>query len=194
MKAKDYNSIHWEEHFYIDETSPSGLRWARNVMFGNNKSSFRCKIGDSVGSLNYNDKGIPIFWRTGLKGSSYYIHRIIWCLHYGYIPSGSVVDHINGDPSDNSLNNLRLVSQKLNTHNQPMRSSNTTGMTGVSCCRDRYYVATWMNTDGTQGSKSFAIKKYGEEAAFKFACEFRIRQLEVLNNNGANYTDRHGLL
>jgi len=154
MKAKDYNLIQWEEHFYIDETSPSGLRWARNVMFGNNNSSFRCKTGDPVGSLNYNADNKPVFWRTGLKGSSYYIHRIIWCMHYGHIHNASVVDHINGDPSDNSLKNLRVVSQKLNTHNQSLRSSNTSGTTGVSRCRDKYYTATWMNTDGTQGGQN----------------------------------------
>ena len=44
--------------------------------------------------------------------------RLAWVLFYGEaIPEGLVIDHINGDPSDNRIVNLRLVTQKDNARN-----------------------------------------------------------------------------
>lgn len=43
-------------------------------------------------------------------------HRVAWFLATGSWPTG-VIDHINGNRSDNSLANLRDVSHKINMHN-----------------------------------------------------------------------------
>lgn len=47
------------------------------------------------------------------------------------IKSGYVVDHINHDPTDNRLCNLRMVTQQQNTINQTFKPSNKTGVIGV---------------------------------------------------------------
>ena len=47
-----------------------------------------------------------------------YAHRIIWEMHFGEIPKGMVIDHINGDTLDNRLKNLRMVTTQQNTHNR----------------------------------------------------------------------------
>ncbi len=58
-------------------------------------------------------------------------HRIGWFLHHGYWPE--VIDHINGNPSDNRMENLRDISQAENVQNQRHAKSNsTTGLLGVS--------------------------------------------------------------
>jgi len=57
-------------------------------------------------------------------------HRVIWALIHGYWPY--CIDHINGDPSDNRLANLRNVSRQVNQRNQKTHKSNTSGRTGVS--------------------------------------------------------------
>jgi len=43
-------------------------------------------------------------------------HRLIWMLHYGYTPI--ILDHINGDKTDNRIENLREVTHRENLQNQ----------------------------------------------------------------------------
>jgi len=43
-------------------------------------------------------------------------HRLIWMLHYGYTPI--ILDHINGDKTDNRIENLREVTNRENMQNQ----------------------------------------------------------------------------
>jgi len=56
-----------------------------------------------------------------IGGKIFPIHRIV-AQHFidGYT-DGSIVDHINGDPSDNRLQNLRILSHKQNmrAYNKP---------------------------------------------------------------------------
>ena len=48
-----------------------------------------------------------------------------------------VVDHINGDPLDNTRDNLRICSQGENVLNKRFMSNNTSGFIGVSYKKDR---------------------------------------------------------
>lgn len=45
------------------------------------------------------------------------IHRLVWETFKGEIPEGMVIDHIDGNRSNNSLSNLRLVTQSENMDN-----------------------------------------------------------------------------
>jgi len=189
----DYNVIKWDEHFYLDDTSPSGLRWKREVRCGNTNTVVRCDVGDVAGSHFVHPSGKSNYWMTNVDGNHYVIHRIIWVMVYGKIDAKLVIDHIDGNNLNNSIDNMRVVSQKLNTHNQPMKSSNKSGVTGVNNSKIEYWAASWMNLDGTQGGKAFSIKRLGEAVAFRLACEYRTNQIKLLNAQGANYTDRHGL-
>ena len=56
--------------------------------------------------------------------------RLIYIFHYGEIPEGCVIDHINGDAKDDRIENLRIASQAENTLNTKKRA-NLTGITGV---------------------------------------------------------------
>lgn len=57
-------------------------------------------------------------------------HRLIFMLHHGYVPNE--IDHINGDRSDNRIENLRETTRSQNQYNKGMCKSNTSGHRGVS--------------------------------------------------------------
>jgi len=59
-------------------------------------------------------------------------HRLIWFLLKGEWPKGDI-DHINQDPSDNRIENLRDVSDVINLHNVSNcnRDNKTSGVRGV---------------------------------------------------------------
>lgn len=44
-------------------------------------------------------------------------HRLAWYLHYGHLPINSI-DHIDGNPSNNKIDNLRDVTHQQNQWNQ----------------------------------------------------------------------------
>lgn len=53
-----------------------------------------------------------------LDGKSYMAHRIVYLMHYGEIPKGMQIDHINHNRSDNRIENLRIVDNKENQYNK----------------------------------------------------------------------------
>lgn len=58
------------------------------------------------------------------------MHRLAWLFMHGEWPAGCI-DHINHDPSDNRIENLRVVSNDENQRNREISSNNTSGATGV---------------------------------------------------------------
>lgn len=65
--------------------------------------------------------------RTYSEGLMVRLHRLL----FPSIPDGYVVDHINRNKLDNRRKNLRIVTQKENNQNIPLRSNNTSGVYGV---------------------------------------------------------------
>lgn len=67
----------------------------------------------------------------------HFAHRLAWLYVYGYLPEHGI-DHINRDPSDNRIVNLREASQSCNMRNYGNNIKNRSGVKGV--CFD-----TWNN-------------------------------------------------
>ena len=72
-----------------------------------------------------------------VDGQLYFAHRLAWVYVYGDEPIGEI-DHINHDPSDNRIANLRAVSRKQNQENYSRRIDNTSGITGVDFRNGRW--------------------------------------------------------
>lgn len=51
-----------------------------------------------------------------LNGRLYLAYRLAWLYVYGEMPGGEI-DHINGDPGDNRISNLRCVDRRTNQQN-----------------------------------------------------------------------------
>lgn len=54
-----------------------------------------------------------------INGSRYQLNRLVWIYHNGDIPKGLLVDHINRNPRDNRIENLRLATYTQNEWNKP---------------------------------------------------------------------------
>lgn len=191
LDKKDYKYGNYLGDFFVyDEESPSALRWKRV-----NTRGSTAKVGDVVGSL---DNG---YWRVHALGRHLKGHKIVWAINNNFEnQEGLHIDHIDGNPSNNKIENLRLVEPILNARNKPMLKSNTSGIHGV-CFQtvrtkngnyvDRY-VAGWRGLDGKAKTKCFSVNVYGSELAEFLATEYRLHQMELLNLMDAGYTERHG--
>lgn len=72
-------------------------------------------------------------------GKFFQAHRVVWLLTYGNWPQ-CAVDHINGNRSDNRVENLRLCSLSQNQWNKKAATSSSTGLKGVvhARCKTRF--------------------------------------------------------
>lgn len=84
----------------------------------------RGRVGDICGWVT--SKG---YTAIQIDGKQYQAHRIIWKLVHGTEPKQ--IDHINGDRSDNRIENLREVNGTQNARNMKLRTCNTVGCHGV---------------------------------------------------------------
>lgn len=71
-----------------------------------------------------------------ISGKRMKLHRVAWLFHTRAWPEDQV-DHVNGVRDDNRITNLRAVSRSQNGRNAKIRSSNTSGTTGVYWWKDR---------------------------------------------------------
>lgn len=174
-KTKKYEYSVLSEVFYYDETSPTFLRWKVD-RYGTGRAKIM-KIHDVAGYI-----GAKNYMSVSLNYSMYLIHRIIYCLHTKQdVPTDLVIDHIDGDPINNKIENLRLVSQSTNMKNRLfdyMQSNNTSGITGVRKHKTQWneYWAAHYKGD----VKYFNIKKLGNDTAYEMA--IKAREQMVLNN------------
>ena len=78
-------------------------------------------------------------WK-GSNAMHFFYHRAVWAVVHGYLPM--IIDHINGNPYDNRLENLREVSQSENNKNMvhPWRLNARTGLPGVYPCDKRFEI------------------------------------------------------
>ena len=66
-----------------------------------------------------------------VRRKTYKAHRLAWFYVYGEWPK-DMIDHKNGIPWDNSINNLREADKVLNGINREKPRNNTSGYKGVS--------------------------------------------------------------
>lgn len=118
-------------------------------------------------------------WSTKINGKLYQNHRIVWAILTGAWPDDQI-DHMNGDPEDNRIENLRVVSNTDNQKNRWISSRNTSGVNGVY----------WRERDQVW---SAAIREGGKQ---KHLGHFRTRDEATAARRAAEerlgYTARHG--
>ena len=97
----------------------------------NKKSRKRVKIGQKLGYKTSNQGYIQI----GFKNKYYYVHRLIFLMFHNYLPEK--IDHIDGNPLNNCIENLRACTSSQNQLNKKLLDSNTSGFKNVHWRNDR---------------------------------------------------------
>ena len=81
-------------------------------------------IGKRAGRVNHAYRAVSV------KGKEYMEHRVIFMFHHGYFPEE--VDHIDGNKSNNRIENLRECTDSENSQNRGLSVLNNSGTKGVS--------------------------------------------------------------
>lgn len=120
---RSFNDIEDELRRKLDYCPDTGeLVWREN--------SNTHKRGDIAGSIVYSGKSRDRYISINTCGRKIKAHRLAWLLHYGSEPE-SIIDHINGDGTDNKISNLRLSSASENAKNMKLFKSNSSQICGV---------------------------------------------------------------
>jgi hypothetical protein len=106
---------------------------------------------------------------------AYKAHRLVWIWHFGEIPEGLQIDHIDRNKSNNSLENLRVVPMSVNMRNRPIFRNNTSGVEGVHWVESKQH---W-RARAMINSKRHSIGDYKNLSDAKVAVEdFKKRRAE----------------
>jgi hypothetical protein len=87
-------------------------------------ASNRAKVGQKAGTMSHG------YIYIAIDGKKYGAHRLAWLYSYGEITK-EIIDHIDGNPSNNCLSNLREATKQQNLHNLKKPITNTSGYKGV---------------------------------------------------------------
>ena len=113
-----------EELFDYEEGKIYGkwVEWRR-------KSSNSRVYQRELGSVNSSGHLVVAFRDKRGKRHSELVHRIVYMMHYGHVPS--MLDHIDRDPKNNSIENLRPADKSLNSQNRGAQKNTKHGLRGI---------------------------------------------------------------
>jgi len=143
----------------------------------------KAKAGSTAGTTmttNHKRKKSYSWMQVGIKGKAYQSHRIAWYLYYGVDPQHAFVDHINQNPLDNRIANLRLVNHNENNWNASgCLANNSSGFRGVYKHKQSGKWAACMTVNGK--TKHLGVFGSPEEAskAYEKAYADRLHHIAV---------------
>ena len=115
MKAKALPPVELLRERFDYDPETGELRW--RVTLGGH-----IKAGEMAGSVDLSGYRV-----VRISGALHKAHRICWALYYGEDPHGHEMDHIDRDKTNNSINNLRLVTRETNCFNRDFKSVSSSG-------------------------------------------------------------------
>lgn len=111
-------------------------------------------------------------------GNARLVHRLVFILSHGYEPKQ--IDHIDGDKTNFSIDNLRDCGQTENAMNKTVQSNSKSGLKGVFW--DKTF-KRWVVSVGIKGKQYRKTGFKTAEDAFEFACLMR----DMIHGTYANH-------
>jgi len=144
MKIRKLPDLDILNHYFHYSHETGELKWK-------NPSSKKTRTGNIAGS-----KGSDGYIVVNLHKIHYPVHRIIWKMTTKSDPE-RLIDHINGDRSDNRIENLREAEFWQNLCNRGKNKNNTSGIKNI--CFDKNK-GLWFGSLGKKGKVVF--RKYSK--------------------------------
>ena len=173
-------------HKYFEHRKDGFLYWKVN-------KSPRGKAGYPAGSKAGGVNGSGRYWKVNLNGHPYAAHRVIWLMHYGYIPEHEI-DHVDRNPFNNRIENLREVSRVCNMRNTQVPCDNKTGVKGVSWDKSN---TKWRADITIHGKRNRlgVYKDFSEAVLARFAAEQCLSWDTCDSSSSAyQYAKKHNLI
>jgi len=131
-------------------------------------------IGKEVGCINGDG-----YKTTKIFGKQYQVHRLIYAMFHGNLPK--CLDHIDGDRSNNKIENLRKATFSENSHNTKIYKSNKTGIKGINFNKQYQKFSVRCSVNG----KSYWLGLFTDlQEAEKVVKEFRSKNHGEFANHG----------
>ena len=166
----------FEDVLYYSDESVTGLRFFK-------QPKGRAITTLDAGSLGKRATTSPTY-SVCVNFKHYQVHRVIWALIHGECPADMVIDHIDGNGTNNRIDNLRLVSPSQNNKNRASSKPSSLAR-NVTDFNSKY----WSVRD--HNNKTWFANKdvLGDEEAMLTCCEFR-RRLYLMGKL-SEYSLRH---
>lgn len=129
-------------------------------LFWKKKAAKNTIVGSKCGTI---DKDGYII--ITLNRQRYRAHQIVFMMFNGYFPQK--IDHKNGIPNDNKIENLREATHTENMRNTKIPKTNTSGIKGVCWSKAN---KKWLVSLKVDGKNKYFGYYYDIEVA-KFVCE-----------------------
>ena len=164
QRLLEVSEVEFRRRFIVDPSSPSGLRMRID---SGQRSHQRRFAGDAAGYKD--DKG---YWVVGIGRVFVKVSRIVWILEKGQIPDGQFVDHVDTNPSNNNISNLRLLNNAQNVRYGigKLPISSTSGFIGVSWRLEKQMWRSYFTRNGKRtyfgyfDSAVDAARRFNQEA------------------------------
>ncbi len=103
------------------------------------RTSIRVVVGQVAGTPNADGRR-----KIRYNGKYFLATRVVWLMNIGAWPT-TQLDHINMNPTDDRMENLRPATHAQNCWNKTVRSDSTIGVKGVTMCRDKFQARMQVN-------------------------------------------------
>jgi hypothetical protein len=166
------------DNFYLDEDDITIKRKVDDIVKGKFKKDDVVIPYTLRGNRGHDYKGIHI---PGCK-TTISLPWVLSILREIDFEDGCVIDHIDGDITNNSRDNIRITTQEMNCKNRKKRYDNTSGYTGLSFHKP---TGRWAVRRTIKGKRLWRSHKTFDGAV-------RIwKEMEKLGLQDG-YTERHG--
>lgn len=113
------------------------LTWKEKEISHKNDFAWNSRLkGAQAGSIH--KSGYLMVGLRGIARTTRYAaaHRLAWLIYYGELPK-NIIDHIDGNKTNNRISNLRDATYKENAKNRWLDDRNNSGVHGVFWDKDK---------------------------------------------------------